>query len=257
MEIFQHTGFGHYLLGRCTHISEIRYPDLTFIFQTQHLGNPHGSVAEQDTAFHCFECFQDFCTFLSILYQLQRVTSSFHSLITRSPSWIWMDRGRQKDPEAFPAGTLTAPKKCPWINAGLDALSDSCTIFFMQGIYRPSEARFTPSPMRTVRPDICLKGAYLETVFVHLVKISSQSQESAWKKCSMQLYKEGFRSRSLIIEVMPRESERTINPVMIAADHSNAAFLEKQGRKHNSISLINLSIWYFPSAGIYVIVRVR
>jgi len=148
-------------------------------------------------------------------------------------------------------------KKCPWINVGLDALSDSCTIFFIQGIYLPSEARFTPSPMRTVRPDICLKGAYLETVFVHLVKISSHSQESAWKKCSMQLYKEGFRSRSLIIEVMPRESERTINPVMIAADHSNAAFLEKQGRKHNRISLINLSIWYFPSAGIYVIVRVR
>ena len=159
--------------------------------------------------------------------------------------------------EAFPASTPTAPKKCPWINVGLDALSDSCTIFFMQGIYLPSEARFIPSPMRTVRPDICLKGAYLETVFVHLVKISSQSQESAWKKCSMQLYKDGFRSRSLIIEVMPRESERTINPVMIVANHSNAAFLEKQGRKHNRISLINLSIWYFPSAGIYVIVMVR
>ena len=40
-------------------------------------------------------------------------------------------------------------------------------------------------------------------------------------------------------------SERTINPVMIVANHSNAAFLEKQGRKHNRISLINLSIWYF------------
>ena len=73
----------------------------------------------------------------------------------------------------------------------------------------------------------------------------------------MQLYREGARTRSLIIDVMPRESERIINPVMMVANHSNAVNLEKQGRKHNKISSINLSIWYFPSAEIYVIVTVR
>jgi len=67
---------------------------------------------------------------------------------------------------------------------------------------------------------------------------------------------DGFRNRPLIIEVMSRESERIINPVMIAG-HSNAAFLEQQGRKHNRILLINLSICYFPSDGIYVIVKIR
>jgi hypothetical protein len=97
-----------------------------------------------------------------------------------------MNKGRQKDFEAFPASTPTAPKKCPWIKVGLEALPDSCTIFFMHGIYLPLEARFTPSPIRTVRPDICFKGAYLETVFAHLLKISSHSQESAWKKCPIQ-----------------------------------------------------------------------
>lgn len=72
----------------------------------------------------------------------------------------------------------------------------------------------------------------------------------------MQLYRDGLRTRSLIIEVMPREPERIINPVVMVANHSNAAFLEKQERKHNKISSINLSIWYFLSVGIYVIVMV-
>ncbi len=59
-----------------------------------------------------FVCHGNICT------TWETDSSPSHSLITRSSSWIWMDRGRQKDLETFPAGTLTAPKKCPWINAG-------------------------------------------------------------------------------------------------------------------------------------------
>lgn len=103
-------------------------------------------------------------------------------LITLSPSWIWMDNGRQKTLEAFPINMPTAPQRCPWIKEGLEALSDSCTIFLVQGIYLLSEARFTPSLTRTARPAIRFRGAQPEMVLAHTVKMSSHSQESARKK---------------------------------------------------------------------------
>ncbi len=109
------------------------------------------------------------------------------SLMAPSPSWIWMDSGRQKALEAFPANTPTAPQRYPWIKEGLEALSDSCTIFLVQGIYLPSEARFTPSPARTARPAIHFKGARLEMAWIHAIKMPSRSQESARKKCPMLL----------------------------------------------------------------------
>lgn len=114
-------------------------------------------------------------------------SSPSQPLITPFPSWIWMDNGRQKILEAFPIDMPTAPQRCPWIKGGLEALSDSCTIFLVQGIYLPSEARFTPSPTRTARPAIRFKGAWLEMVLAHAIKMSSHSQEPARKKCSMLL----------------------------------------------------------------------
>lgn len=114
-------------------------------------------------------------------------SSSSQPLITPSPLWIWMDNGRQKILETSLANILTAPQRCPWIKEALEALSDSCTIFLVQGIYFPSEALFTPSPTRTARPAIRFRGAWLEMVLAHTVKMSSHPQESARKKCSMLL----------------------------------------------------------------------
>ena len=95
--------------------------------------------------------------------------------------------GKQNIFASFPPKIPTASWRCPWMKEALEALSDSCTIFLVQGIYLPSEARFTPSPTRTARPAIRFRGAWLEIVLAHVVKMSSHSQESARKKCSMLL----------------------------------------------------------------------
>jgi len=93
-----------------------------------------------------------------------------------------MERGRQKDFRVFPINMPAAPKNCPWINSALDADSDSCTIFFVQGIKLPSAARLVPPPIRMARPEIRRRGAFEATTLAQLEKTISHSQEDARKK---------------------------------------------------------------------------
>ncbi len=51
-----------------------------------------------------------------------------------------------------------------------------------------------------------------------------------------------MRVGSRITEVMSGISERTIKPAVTVTNQPKEAFLEKQVRKHNKISSINLSI---------------
>ena len=54
------------------------------------------------------------------------------------------------------------------------------------------------------------------------------------------------KGRSRIIEVIPSISLWIIKPAMTVTNQLKAAFLEKQGWKHNRIFSINLSIDTFP-----------